>query len=614
MSNLEKSIELAKEYLGFEYFFGLKLNYKQVEQKSVLIVNKEKNVVDIEYGEVASLFFALTLIKQNHKKESFAISLTRHFDSNGLMHDCSRNGPLNIKQAKQMIMVLALFGLNRFMLYTEDVYEMDGEPFFGYLRGRYTKAELKELNDYALGFGVELVPCIQTLSHLYQALKWGIYDPVRDTWNTLLVNEPKTYELIDKMLATCEEVFTTRNIHIGMDEAFDICSGPFIWKNKVLDKKEMFLTHLNKVVELCKKHNFKPMMWCDMFFKLECRKSEEYLDWYAFKGYLSEETKSLIPDVGLVYWDYYHKEHEIYDNLFEACLDTKKVVLFADGSLTWSGFAPNIIQSMENSRCGLESAVKKHIKNVFITSWGDNGNECSAVACYPTIALHSMFEFYGGGNAAKLSKLLETVTGDSLKLWSVLQEPNHLRNEQIAFENLSRVFFYQDILLGVADGKVKLEYSDKYIEIAKQLKTASRKSKKYGYVYKSLQLLSDFLINKSTIGVRLRKAYKDKNTAVLRELLEEIKTCEKKLNKFLEVYRIQWDIENKPFGFDILDGRMGFLNNRIKTAYNRLKDYLDGRLESIPELEQEILPWHDSTADDPTYIGNWTELASINAY
>ena len=39
------------------------------------------------------------------------------------MHDCSRNGPVNITQAKEMIMVAALFGLNRFMLYTEDVYE-----------------------------------------------------------------------------------------------------------------------------------------------------------------------------------------------------------------------------------------------------------------------------------------------------------------------------------------------------------------------------------------------------------------------------------------------------------------------------------------------------------
>ncbi len=614
MYNLEQSIQLAKEFLGKEYFSNLNLSFKHVDEKEILNIKKTQNDIVIEYGEVASLFFSLSLIKQNFKKENYEINLKRHFSTNGLMHDCSRNGPLNIEQAKQMIMVLALFGLNRFMLYTEDVYEIEGEPFFGYLRGRYTKEELKDLNDYALSFGVELVPCIQTLSHLYHALKWGIYDPVRDTWNTLLANEPKTYELIDKMLSTCEEVFTSKNIHIGMDEAFDICSGPFIWKNKVIDKKEAFLSHLNKVVELCQKHHFKPMMWCDMFFKLECRKSEEYLNWYAFKGKLSEETKQMIPDVGLVYWDYYHNESEIYNNLFDACLDTKKEVLFADGSLTWSGFAPNIVQSMENSTCGLKSAIKKHVKNVFITSWGDNGNECSAVACYPTMALHSLYEFYGSANEAKLSRLLKTVTGDSLKLWVLLQEPNHLRKEQIAFENLSRVLFYQDVLLGVAERKVKLEYSDRFAEITRQLKAASHKSEKFGYVYKSLQLLSDFLINKSTLGLRLRNAYKEKNIKELHGFLSEIKLCQKKLSKFLEAYREQWDKENKPFGFDILDGRIGFLNNRLNTAYIRLKDYLDGKIKSIPELEQKILKWNDSTEDDPTYIGNWTELASVNGY
>ena len=155
MYTLESSIQLAKEYLGKQYFNNLKIKYQKVDKKSTLVVNKNNDNVEIQYGEIASLFFALTLIKRHHKKESFNINLNRHFLTNGLMHDCSRNGPLNIKQAKEMIMVLSLFGLNRFMLYTEDVYEIEGEPFFGYLRGKYSKEELKDLDAYARSFGVE---------------------------------------------------------------------------------------------------------------------------------------------------------------------------------------------------------------------------------------------------------------------------------------------------------------------------------------------------------------------------------------------------------------------------------------------------------------------------
>ena len=293
MYTLQSSLKLAEDFLGNQYFDKLEIKYQKVNNK-----------VEIQYGEVASLFYALTLIKRYYKKDCFDIKLNRRFLSNGLMHDCSRNGPLNINQAKQMIMVLSLFGLNRFMLYTEDVYEIKGEPFFGYLRGRYTKEELKDLDAYANSFGVELVPCIQTLSHLQAALKWPVYGEICDTANTLMAGEEKTYQFIDKMLETCEQCFSSKNINICMDEAFDIASGPFIWKNKVLNKKELFLSHLNRVVELCKKHGFSPMMWSDMFFSLEFRKDGEFLNWRAFRGKLSKETKDLIPEVQLIYWDY----------------------------------------------------------------------------------------------------------------------------------------------------------------------------------------------------------------------------------------------------------------------------------------------------------------------
>ena len=48
--------------------------------------------------------------------------------------------------------------------YTEDTYEVEGQPYFGAYRGKYTKDEIKELDAYASMFGVELVPCIQTRS------------------------------------------------------------------------------------------------------------------------------------------------------------------------------------------------------------------------------------------------------------------------------------------------------------------------------------------------------------------------------------------------------------------------------------------------------------------
>ena len=73
MYTLESSIQLAKEYLGKQYFDNLKIKYQKVDKKSTLVVNKNNDNVEIQYGEIASLFFALTLIKRHHKKESFIL-------------------------------------------------------------------------------------------------------------------------------------------------------------------------------------------------------------------------------------------------------------------------------------------------------------------------------------------------------------------------------------------------------------------------------------------------------------------------------------------------------------------------------------------------------------
>ena len=70
------------------------------------------------------------------------------------MLDVSRNAVLKPKTVKMLIGYMARMGLNQLMLYTEDVYEMKKHTYFGYMRGRYTEEELKEIDSYAAIFGI----------------------------------------------------------------------------------------------------------------------------------------------------------------------------------------------------------------------------------------------------------------------------------------------------------------------------------------------------------------------------------------------------------------------------------------------------------------------------
>ena len=47
-----------------------------------------------------------------------------------------------------MIDCLVKMGYDTLELYTEDTYEIEGEPYFGYMRGRYTAREIKEIDVY----------------------------------------------------------------------------------------------------------------------------------------------------------------------------------------------------------------------------------------------------------------------------------------------------------------------------------------------------------------------------------------------------------------------------------------------------------------------------------
>ena len=96
----------------------------------------------------------------------------KHF---GVMLDCSRNAVMKPAVVKKLIDYLKKFGYNTLELYTEDTFRPDGEPYFGYLRGGYTGADIREIDAYAASRGVELIPCIQTLAHFTNLVKLPAY-------------------------------------------------------------------------------------------------------------------------------------------------------------------------------------------------------------------------------------------------------------------------------------------------------------------------------------------------------------------------------------------------------------------------------------------------------
>lgn len=597
---MNEAVLIAKQHLGNKIFESLNICFEQSDEELVLFIARKDNDIKIVYSQLSSLFRGLSYIKEHIDEKNYSIRLKKNFKTNGLMIDCSRNGVVKVDVLKEMIINLALMGENRLLLYTEDTYKLDKYPYFGYLRGGYSKEDIKELVEYGQSFGVELIPCIQTLGHLKTALRWEPMHEIKDGETTLLIDEEKTYEFIEEMIKFSRECFNSKEIHIGMDESTEIGLGRYLAKGTFTDRVELFTKHLAKVIQICQKYGFSPMIWSDMFFRLNDKNEEYYRN-----SPLPESTLKLIPkDVELVYWDYYHSDKKIYDNMISYHKDTKLPIYFAGGAWRWKGFTPSIRGSIKNTIAAMSSCIENKLNNVFVTAWGDNGNECTIWSSLPLMALYSQADYFGNCDLKETDSLLKAISGESLERMLLLDTPDMpMKKELLPQYNPSKYFFYQDPMNGIFDLQWKEGMNENYLEYEKALREASKESERFGYVYENLANLCLCLHIKVDLGVRLRKAYKENDKAELNQIANGcIPELLKRLDVFLESERKQWMKENRTNGFDVLDGRFGYLKNRLLTSSKLVNMYLNGEVEKLEELENEILP-HDGHEYEVSW--NW---------
>ena len=67
-----------------------------------------------------------------------------------------------------------------------------------------------------------------------------------DIGNIMLIDEPATYELIEKMFQTLQKCFRTRLVNIGFDEAHMVGLGKYLDKHGYVNRYELLLRHLQR--------------------------------------------------------------------------------------------------------------------------------------------------------------------------------------------------------------------------------------------------------------------------------------------------------------------------------------------------------------------------------
>ena len=579
---------LQEEYPIYPATDVSNIRFQQVDDKSSLTVSRSGEEWVVSYGRnfMVARGTALALAgRETVEKNTFS--------SCGILMDCTRGNIMTVSAFRVWVRKLAMMGCNRIMLYVKDAYQLPGEPYFGYMRGAYSQDEIREMDHYAGKLGIELSAAIQVLGHLEPIMRWPVYQKIRDTSSAIMVDEPESYRLIEKMLVFWRDALTSRNIHIGMDETFDLGRGRFMDINGYESSMDIFNRHLRRVVQMCSGFGLKPIIWSDMYFRY-ANKTQEYYDTAS-----SISVDGIPEGVGFSYWDYYHRDTETYEKMLKRTAGLNgDLPMMASGIWTWLRMWADFEMTRATVQPCLAACKKLSIRELIFTMWGDDGAYCDFNSSWASL-LWGMDLAYGEEeNEEKISDLFEVIAGTSWKLQTLcgsLCYTVHKETGEVCKVSADAVL-WDDPLLGItcnefdgiAPGLAETLIGN-YRKICSE--TANYRNDNRAGSLDYAWNIANVLVQKLQIRQSLLAAYRTKDREVMCEL------CEKNIPLLLDAveelklsFRQQWLRNFKHFGLEINQIRLAGLAERYIELKRVLIEFINGETDSIPALEVVISP------------------------
>lgn len=592
---------LAEEYPLCEGGRGLKLKFKPVTSgENFSRVSRSKGEVLIEYsslsGAARGIGSALSRIEEE---------CTTPFKKLGIMLDVSRGMVMRVEHLEKWLRRLALSGYNQVQLYCEDIYELEGEPFFGAFRGAYSMEELQAIDAYAATLGIEMVGCIQTLAHLEQVLRHPPYRALQDTPRVMLVGDPGVEALVEKMIAFWSTAFRSRNIHIGMDEAHGLGMGRYHTLNGCSDGFELMNRQLKMVSGICAKYGMSPMMWSDMYFRLT---NVEHLYYDTESPFPAGMAENIDPATRLVYWDYYHRDKETYVKMIRRHRELGKEPVMGSGIWTWVKLWYDHTKTMLTATPCIEACREEKISELFFTMWGDDGGYCEYDSSLAGI-LRCGDLCWGVKDENLTAKRFEAVCfadyGAQIAVGEI-SRCNIAPEGKPEYQLYAQGILWDDPLLGIAFDAAKrvnpefdLEVLDIYDEILCRIMPHLEENEAGNIAY--AVALVKFLMRKLELRGALEAAYDSGDRLALHELATTtIPAALTALYQLDGLFREIWLARSKAFGLETIQARNAGQAARLEETIVRIQEYLDGEIDTIEELEAR-LPWSAASPECHIY-------------
>ncbi|MCF0207770.1 MAG: family 20 glycosylhydrolase, partial [Bacteroidales bacterium] len=335
----------------------------QFEEQAYRLTVSKKGIF-IEATTQQGLFYGLQSARQlyNYHKNSADATISSvpcqvvldypALQYRGWMDDISRGPIPTMDFLKKEILTMAYYKMNCFTLYTENVFHYESQPTASPVDA-LTAAEIKELEDFAAGFYVEIIGNQQVFAHAEKFLKNPFYSHLADTKTNFNPELEETYTLLYQILDEVAKAYKSPLFNINCDETEGLGSGfakDYVGK---VGAGKAYYQHIIKMKEHLDKYGKRTMMWGDIVAKDP------------------EIAANLPKDILMIVWSYVALDS--FDEMLKPFVDSGFDFIVASGVSCWSTVFPDVEVYLKNIANLIRDGYRNKAKGVLNTAWDDFG-------------------------------------------------------------------------------------------------------------------------------------------------------------------------------------------------------------------------------------------------
>lgn len=574
--------------------------------QSALSVQLNGRNAEIAFGNgKVKLFRGLMLLSEalHEGREEFSALETPYFKSNGMFLDLARNMALTVDSLKYFLRKSAIMGLNTITFYLEDLYEVEGYPYFGYMRGRYSKEDFRELCVYGDALGVEIVPYVEFFSHMGKFLGYQSCAPFRCDGTTFLFGEKATYDLIEAMVKSLRESFTTGRICVGGDEVFEANKGAYYAKNGERPLEDVFFEHANEVYNIVTKYGFKPFLSNDMYFYFRNNETLPPNHYACVDTVVFEEgIENKVPlQMGKIFWNYLEEDEGKMVNMMNLSKKLGGETMWLGSVRMWQSLCIQYSPTITNAIVGINACKKAGIGIMAFCTFEDRG-ALSHFLALPAFLACAELDYAGEYNEEVMNKRVKFLFGAEYTAFLEMERADFIhQNGHTEFASL--FLLYNDPLIGLLDKEIEgMDLKSYYHQLSEDYADRDGGSGPIKLGFEQFKCMVSILELKADYGLRLKAAYESGDRESLYALAEEALVIKQRFERLLALDREMYTRYYRGFGSEKSEMKKATMVARFETVRYRILKYLNGEIEKIDELEEEKLRYNHCRFEDTTGV------------